>query len=126
MISIENMQAILEELIEELPEELFRELNGGVILLPGIKKNRRVPNDDLFVLGEYHRGGNMGRYIALYYGSFRRVFGHLDEKALRERLLHTLKHEFTHHLESLAGERDLEIEDRAFLEDYLKRKARKK
>jgi len=31
----------------------------------------------------------------------------------------TLKHELTHHLESLAGERDLEKEDDRFMEDYL-------
>lgn len=125
MVSIDRMQEILEGLIDTLPEALFRELNGGVILLPNMKRNHRVPANDLYVLGEYHRGGNMGRYIAIYYGSFRRVYGHLDEERLAERLLHTLKHEFTHHLESLAGERGLEIEDEAFLRAYLEKKREK-
>jgi len=31
-----------------------------------------------------------------------------------------LKHEFTHHLESLSGLRDLEKEDEKFLEEYLR------
>jgi hypothetical protein len=37
----------------------------------------------------------------------------------------TLKHEFRHHLESLAGERGLEIEDEQFLADYLRRQSRR-
>ena len=32
---------------------------------------------DLFILGSYNRGGNMGRYITIYYGSFMKVYGHL-------------------------------------------------
>jgi hypothetical protein len=40
---------------------------------------------------------------------------------MREILISTLKHEFRHHLESLAGDRSLEIKDEAFIEDYLNR-----
>jgi len=64
-------------------------------------------------------------YIAIYYGSFERVYGHLSRESLKEQLAHTLKHEFTHHLESLAGERGLEIKDAKFLEDYLNRSGRR-
>ncbi len=65
----------------------------------------------------------MGRYIAIYYGSFAHVFEGLmgrdllDE--LRDELRATIRHEFRHHLESLAGANDLERDDEDRLEGYL-------
>jgi hypothetical protein len=103
-------------------KQLFRELNGGVILIPKAKLHPISRKNDLYILGEYRKDGNMGRYIAIYYESFLRVYGHLGRKDLREKLVHTLKHEFIHHLESLAGERGLEIKDEQYLVNYLKRK----
>jgi len=124
MISIEEMEAMLDEIAAEIPQELYRELNGGIILLPEVKLNNISTKNDLYILGEYHRDGNMGRYIAIYYGSFSHVYGHLGKEALKEKLRHTLKHEFTHHIESLAGEMGLEIKDAKYLADYLKRRNR--
>ncbi len=121
MIDIDEVEKILEELASELPREFYKELNGGILLLPQVKRNPVGQSDDLYVMGEYHRGGSMGRYIVIYYGSFERLYGHLGRNALKKKLAHTLKHEFTHHLESMAGERDLEKEDEKFLEDYLKK-----
>ena len=43
----------------------------------------------------------------------------------KEELRNVLIHEFTHHLESLVGERDLEIEDARELAKYKQRDARK-
>ena len=119
MISLREMEMLLEEIVSEFPEGLFKELNGGILLLPETKRSPHARKDDLFILGEYHKGGNMGRYIVIYYGSFRRLYGHLDRESLKGRLTHTLKHEFTHHLESLAGEKGLEKEDARFLANYL-------
>ena len=62
----------------------------------------------------------MGRLIRIYYGSFEKLFGYLEEEELKEKLRETLFHEFTHHLESLAGERDLEIQDAKQLARYRK------
>lgn len=124
MIPLEDMEAMLEEISAEFPEQLFDGLNGGIILLPEAKLNPYSRNNDLFVLGEYHSGGNLGRYITIYYGSFMHVYGRLGVMQLRSQLVHTLKHEFTHHLESLAGEKGLEIKDARFLADYLKRGGR--
>lgn len=42
----------------------------------------------------------------------------LPEEAYRRELRHVILHEFRHHLESLAGERDLEMEDERSLEKY--------
>ena len=119
MVSIERVQALLDELCAELPPAFFESLNGGIYLLPDARSSPAAAG--LYTLGEYHRGGAMGRYINIYYGSFARVFGALDEPRLRHELREVLLHEFTHHLESLAGERSLEEKDRQFLEAYKNR-----
>ncbi len=126
MISIDEMQALLDEIAQQMPEAFFERLNGGIVLLPQTKQDRRKGAEGLFIMGEYHRGGSMGRYIAIYYGSFTRVYGHLPKEELTGKLTDTLKHEFTHHLESLAGERDLEVEDERFLADYMSKRARER
>lgn len=125
MIEFEEVGKILDEIAAELPQELYNELNGGIILLPQVKLDPVGRNNDLYIMGEYHSGGGLGRYIAIYYGSFERLYGHLSREDLKKQLTSTLKHEFTHHLESLAGERDLEKEDERFLEDYLSRRNRR-
>ncbi len=122
MISLEEMEIMLEEITLAFPREIFVKLNGGVVLLPETKRNMKIKSGNMLILGEYHSGGNMGRYIAIYYGSFCRVFGHLREELFKKQLIKTLKHEFTHHLESLAGERDLEKEDAKYIAKYLNRK----
>ena len=124
MISLEEMEAMLDEIAADLPQEIYKELNGGIVLLPEVKLNPVGKMNDLYILGQYHKGGNMGRYISIYYGSFLRVFGYLGKEQIKEQLTHTLKHEFTHHIESLAGERGLEIKDAQFLAGYLNRKNR--
>lgn len=126
MLPIEEVEEILDEIAMELPQAIYNELNGGIILLPEVKMNPIGQNDDLYIMGEYHCGGAMGRYISIYYGSFEKLYGHLSREGLKKRLAHTLKHEFTHHLESLAGERDLEIEDERYISNYLERNNRKR
>ncbi len=122
MIDIDEVEKILEEIAAELPTEFYKELNGGILLLPRAKRNPIGKDNDLYVMGEYHHSSNMGRYIAIYYGSFERLYGNLGRKALKKRLTHTLRHEFTHHMESLAGERGLEKKDEEFIRKYLESK----
>ena len=49
----------------------------------------------------------------LYYGSFQQARPGLmdDEELLRPEIDRVLRHELTHHLESQAGNRDLEYDD---------------
>lgn len=122
LITIDEMEAMLDEIAEELPHEFYKDLNGGIILLPEIKLHTESKGNDLYILGEYHRGGNLGSFIAIYYGSFTHVHGNLSKDQLKEELKSTLKHEFRHHLESLAGVRDLEIEDVQDIAEYINRK----
>lgn len=118
-MGIDTMQEVLDELAEELPEVFFKELNGGIILLPEARESEYSQRKDLYTLGTYHRGGGMGNYIAIYYGSFERLFSHLSDDALKKELRKTLRHEFRHHLENLAGEKGLEVEDANFIRGYL-------
>ena len=118
MFSIEEVNEILDEVAAELPEEIFSDLNGGVSLLPQTKLSDADPDGGLYTLGEYRRD-QMGRYIVLYYGSIRAVHGAESRESLRANLRKLLAHELTHHIESLAGERDLEIEDERQIHEYL-------
>ncbi len=113
MLSIEDVNRILDQVAETIPQELFRELNGGVSLLPQ-SKTHSEDTEHLYVLGEYHRD-MMGRYIYIYYNSLMAVYPHATEESIRPRLRKLLLHELTHHMESLAGLRDLEEKDALYL-----------
>ena len=117
LFSIDDVNDMLDEIAAELPDEIFRELNGGVSLLPEAKRNAADQSGGLYTLGEYRRD-QMGRYIVLYYGSIRAVHGGETRDELRASLKKLLAHELTHHVEALAGERDLEIEDERKMREY--------
>ena len=126
MITIDEMQTILDELAEELPADFYRYLNGGIILLPEVHTSPHSSNDDLYILGEYHSGGIMGNYISIYYGSFERLYSYLGEEAIKNELRIVLRHEFRHHMETMAGEKDLIIEDEKYIKNYLSKKNNQK
>ena len=118
MYTIDDVERLLGDIAEEIPDEFFRYLNGGVILLPQVKLHPEGVAGDLYIMGEYNHRYDMGRSICMYYGSFMRLYANAPENILRWHLRDTLLHEFTHHLESLAGERGLEIKDEIQLEEY--------
>lgn len=120
--SIDEVHRILDEISEELPPAFFRELNEGVVLLPQVKLHPESRDrDKLYIMGQYVRSIT-GRHIIIYYGSFERVYNNLSEEALKKRLKDTLIHEFTHHMESLAGEKGLEIKDDEDMARYRNKK----
>ena len=119
MIDIDRFEVILDDIAGELPAEFYRELNGGILLLPEAKISPYAVSDDLYIMGEYIYSSSMGRLIKIYYGSFARSYSHLSESALTEQIREVLYHEFTHHMESLAGEKGLELKDEAQLRRYL-------
>ena len=118
MVDFDQFCQIAEEINAELPASFFKELNGGVQADPNRKVHPKSVGDELVIMGEYHRDYYFGRYIVLYYGAFLQVYGNAPEEVWRRQLDHTIRHEFRHHLESLAGERDLEIEDAVRLAQY--------
>ena len=119
-MTIDEMHLMLDEIVEEFPPAFFETLNGGISLLPNIKMSGHAVANDLYTLGEYRRDA-MGRYIYLYYGSIMQAHGYLPPERMRDRLRKLVSHELTHHLESLAGEKGLEIKDHENLQRYLNR-----
>ena len=119
ILTFDQVGELLDEMAEEFPQEFYQDLNGGVCLLPEAKPDPDFPEGEMYILGEYCND-MMGRYINLYYGSFAALaeqenWTHEDWE---DELYTTLSHEFTHHVEGLAGERGLEIKDELELEQY--------
>ncbi len=117
ILSFDQVGDLLDEMAEEFPEEFYQDLNGGISLLPEAVED--PAGEDLYIMGEYCND-MMGRYINLYYGSFAALAEQENwtEEDWEDELYATLSHEFTHHVEGLAGERGLEIKDELELEQY--------
>jgi len=108
MLTFEETQTVLDELIDELPPEIFNGLNCGVALLP----DTMYGTNGLLILGQYHvEPQGLGRYVTINYGSIVYAHGHLSREDFREKVKYVLHHELTHHLESLAGDKSLEVQD---------------
>lgn len=119
MITFDEAAAMLDDAADELPEALYKDLNGGVYLLPDIKMHEESrKGQPLYILGEYISRHDLGKFIHIYYGSCMRVYAHLSPEDLKQALKRVLIHELTHHWEFLAGERGLEIKDEIEMERY--------
>ncbi|MBE6678354.1 MAG: hypothetical protein E7597_06140 [Ruminococcaceae bacterium] len=116
MLSFEEAAEYLDTVVDELPEVLLRELNGGVNIVPQVMRSNK--NSALYTLGQYNKGGKLGRYIIIYYGSFKASFPGASDEMLKNKLREVLLHELTHHNESLAGIKDLEYMDEAQVAHY--------
>ena len=118
ILTFDQAGDLLDEMAEEFPAEFYQGLNGGISQLP---EPRHDPEGggELYIMGQYCND-QMGRYINLYYGSFAQLAQEEDwtQEDWEEELYATLAHEFTHHVEGLAGERGLERKDEAFMEEY--------
>lgn len=123
MLTFEECGEMLDDIVDEMPRELFRELNGGVILLPQSKLHPCAVNNDLYILGEYRRD-NLGKYIAVFYGSVATVYGNLPKEEIRNHLTKIMHHEVRHHNEYLAGCDDLGLYDKQQIQDYLQKKGK--
>lgn len=118
---IDEVEEILEDICESIPSYAFDHLNGGIILSEDKKYHEESRADDLIIMGEYQRS-ILGNMIKIYYGSFMEMYRYSSRERLKEKLEEVLLHEFTHHLEFLANEWGLVIEDKKFLEEYRKGK----
>ena len=125
VLSFEQAGELLDRMAEEFPPEFYDELNGGICLLPEAKHDPEFPEEELYIMGEYRNSGMMGKFISLYYGSVAALAQQENwrQEDWEDELYGTLAHEFTHHMEGRAGERGLEIQDEAFLEQYREERA---
>ena len=108
MLTFEESQIALDEIAAALPPEIFVGLNGGYVLT----EETLFDAGGLVILGQYHREPlGLGRYITVHYGSLCEVYDYLSPQHFRDELKRVLHHELTHHLEDLAGDKSLEIQD---------------
>ena len=121
MLTFEEAEKALMELVDKLPPGIFEGLNCGVVLLP----DSLYDENGLLILGQYHvepRG--LGRYVTIQYGSIMAMYGHYPPDAFIKKLEDVLHHELTHHLESLAGDTSLEQQDKKDVRRILARRYR--
>lgn len=120
-LSFEQADEILEQAVSELPQKIFTHLNGGIILVPDTVISPHSKGGGLYILGCYnYEPYGLGRYIKINYGSFLKVHGFKSVPEQEKLLRDVLHHELIHHLESMAGVYDLEVQDRIFIEQYKK------
>ena len=126
MVTYEAFADLVDEIAGSLPEAFFRDLNGGVNVKEECRIHPESLHNELIILGEYCTDPYLGRMIHIYYGSFMRLYGTLDPGALKERVRKTVLHEFRHHLETMAGENGLAVQDALELADYRRRRLKQK
>ena len=112
MLTIAQVNDILDEIAEGFPPALFQELNGGVNLIEEAKPDPEFPPGEMYILGEYC-DDLLGLYVNLYYGSFAALAEKegWDRETWEDELRITLSHELTHHMENLSGLHALDDRD---------------
>ena len=119
VLSIDQVNDLLDEMAEQFPEALFDGLNGGVNLLEEAVPDPEFPEGEMYILGEY-LDDLLGNYTNLYYGSFAALAEReaWDRQTWEDELYTTLSHELTHHMESRGGLHALDDRDEAELEEF--------
>ena len=112
ILTIDEVNDLLDEMAEGFPTALFDGLNGGVNLLEEAVPDPEFPAGEMYILGEYCED-LLGNYINLYYGSFAALAEREDwaEQVWGEELRITLSHELTHHMEARGGLHALDDRD---------------
>ncbi|MCL6450603.1 MAG: metallopeptidase family protein [Acetobacteraceae bacterium] len=120
MPDIDQFTALGDRLVDRIPPQFLRELNGGIIVSGRVRRQPDAP-PGVYTLAEYRVEPGLGRFIVLYYGSFRRALEGRPRREVEEELWETLLHEVRHHLESLAGVDELGKEDLEQLLEFWRR-----
>ena len=119
ILSIDEVNDLLDDMADAIPEVLFEGLNGGVCLLEEAVPDPEFPAGEMYILGEYC-DDLLGNYINLYYGSFAALAQResWDRQTWEEELRTTLSHELTHHMELRGGVHALDDRDQEELEEF--------
>jgi hypothetical protein len=109
-VTYERFRATVEAMLDDIPDAFLQELQG-VHALREAKAEEGYR--DVWRMGEYldpgpddFLGGSdgLGRHVALYWGSFRKIAKGDPDFDWEEEIWETLTHELQHHVESLAGD----------------------
>ena len=98
ILTIDQVNDILDEIAEGFPAALFQELNGGVNLLEEAKPDPEFPPGEMYSLGEYCDDCLAEKED-------------WDQDTWEDELWTTLSHELTHHMENLSGLHALDDRD---------------
>ncbi|MBN2221365.1 MAG: metallopeptidase family protein [Vallitaleaceae bacterium] len=124
-MELEEFSDYVNEVLDhEIPPVLLEGLNLGVIVSPRIEYSDE--GSQFIVMGHYVKS-RIGKQIILYYGSFLHFYQGKSTKAWKRKILATIKHELTHHIEALAGQEDLAKKEHyeVFLRKQKKKKQKK-
>ncbi len=112
ILTIDEVEEVLDRMAERFPPALFEGLNGGVDLLEEALPDRQFPEGEMYILGEYCEDA-LGRYINFYYGSFAALAERegWDRETWEAELWTTFSHELTHHMEARGGVHVLDDRD---------------
>lgn len=128
-MSYARFRRLLAEMVDEVPPEFMQGLQGVHAIQEAKAEEDFV---DVWRLGEYldpgseqflGAGEGLGRHVALYYGSFVHVADGDPDFDWEEEMWETLTHELRHHVESLAGDDSLNLEDELVARDFERREA---
>jgi hypothetical protein len=114
-------------MFDSIPED-FREGVDGLVVERGEMPHPSLP--EIYTLGEcrteqypadFGGPGTVRSFLVLYHGSFQRLAELSEEWDWEEELWETITHELRHHLESLAAEDALEVEDYVVDQNFARR-----
>ncbi|MDP9349901.1 MAG: metallopeptidase family protein [Gemmatimonadota bacterium] len=125
-----EFEARAREVFAEIPGE-YRSGVDGLEVERGIAFHPELPG--IYTLGEcrtehypteFGGAGEVRSIVVLYYGSFLRLSREEPEWDWDEEIFETVTHEVRHHLESLASEDALEVQDWVEDQNFLRREGR--
>jgi hypothetical protein len=129
-MTFDHFSARAHQIFEEIPPQ-FREGVDGLVIERRAEPHPELP--EIYTLGEcrteqypsdFGGPGTIRSFVVLFYGSFVRL-SELDEGwDWEEELFETITHEVRHHLESLASEDALEVEDWVMDQNFARREGK--
>ncbi|HEX7022025.1 MAG TPA: metallopeptidase family protein [Trueperaceae bacterium] len=130
-MTYQEFREAVDEMMADIPDEFLHGLQG-VHVLEQARPEARYR--DVWRLGEYldpgpedflGGGGGLGRHVALYYGSFVEVARGDAGFDWEAEIWETLTHELRHHVESLAGDESLIVDDLRRDSEFSRKRPRK-
>ena len=126
-MNYKEFQRVATEVFDAIPER-FRAGVEGLEITRATVPHPTLP--DIYTLGEcitetypseFGGAGEVRSVVALYYGSFIALSRLDDEWDWNEEIYETITHEVQHHLESLASDESLEVQDYAEDQNFARR-----
>jgi hypothetical protein len=126
-MTFDEFERRAHEIFESIPADFKEGVDGLEV------ERRALPHPslpDIYTLGEckteqypsdFGGPGEVRSFVVLYYGSFLRLSRRSDDWDWVGELWETITHEIKHHLESLALEDALEVEDYVFDQNFARR-----